>query len=194
MFPQRPTAAAANRTGGSSDCIDTLSRGDVALSVEITFRYLPGEYLRALRAYQFRRARLIPDLTVSTLLVAIGVCALIWTGAFWPGLICVALALCLPVLYALALIMSARAAATNPKLKHEYRLAFSDQGISFSTEGIQSCIAWNFYRCAVRASGFYFLCYGRNQLTIIPERVFPDATRKMAFEALLRKSLSVEFP
>jgi YcxB-like protein len=158
--------------------------------IEVTFRYAPGEYLRAFRKYQFSHIRFGPDLTASAILFGVG--AWLASGAssyVWLGVIFVMMSLVFPVFYLTAFVMTARAIATNPRFRQEFRMSFSEQDMRFSTDSIESRVDWRFYRSALRRSGFYYLVYGRSQFTLLPERVLVEAGEKQAFEALLLKVL-----
>ncbi len=78
--------------------------------------------------------------------------------------------------------------ASQPKLKQQYDLVFSDAGLLFRTAGIDSKLDWSIYQKWVVDDEFYILYYGKRSLTVIPRRVFPDDSADRAFhELLIRK-------
>jgi hypothetical protein len=158
--------------------------------LELTFRYLPGEYLSGIRAHQFPRYRVLTDFGVSALVLGVGVATLVGSEEFWLGVILIILALVVPTIYLVSLLVTPLMLGDNVKLEREYRLTLSDAGIHFRTESIDSRIAWSLYRRARRTANFYLLYYGRNQYTVIPRRVFADGSEAQAFEELLRRQLA----
>jgi len=154
--------------------------------VNLTFRYLPGEYLRAVNAHQRLGMRLGPDSAFALVLVAGGVAAIYFGGEyFWPGVVFAAIGLAYPVLSAVVLLLPRFTIAGNAKLRDEYRLTFADDGIVFKTTSIDSRIEWNLYTHAIEVRDFYLLYYGRRAFTVIPKRAFASAADMQAFDALL---------
>jgi hypothetical protein len=166
-----------------------------ATPLELTFRYLPGEYLAGIRAHQFPRYRVLTDFAVSALVLGVGIATLVGSQEFWLGVILMVLALVVPTMYLVSLLATPLMLGDSAKLEQEYRLTLSDAGIHFRTESIDSRIAWSLYKRARRTARFYLLYYGRNQYTVIPRRVFADSGEAQAFEELLRRQLAkVDLP
>jgi YcxB-like protein len=155
--------------------------------VNLTFRYLPGEYLRAVNAHQRLRMRLGPDSAFALILLVGGVATVYFGGAqyFWLGVIFSTIGLAYPVLSAVILVLPRFTLAGNTKLRDEYRLTFSDNGIVFKTAAIDSRIAWSLYTHAIELREFYLLYYGRREFTVIPKRAFAGADDMQAFDGLL---------
>ena len=156
--------------------------------IKLTFRYLPGEYVRAVNEHQLSDRRLIPDLIISWVVAGIG----IWTirfgteQYFWFGVIICGIGLAYSTLVAVMLVVVPRAMiAGNPKLRDEYQLTFSDQGVRFQTASIDSNLDWSLYQRAVEGRDFYFLYWSRRQFTVIPKRAFATADDRLVFNALL---------
>jgi hypothetical protein len=161
-----------------------------AAPLELTFRYLPGEYLSGIRAHQFPRYRVLTDFGVSALVLGVGVATFVGSEEFWLGAILIILALVVPTVYLVSLMVTPLMLGDSAKLEQEYRLTLSDAGIHFRTESIDSRIAWSLYKRARRTANFYLLYYGRNQYTVIPRRVFADGSQAQALEELLRGQLA----
>src|ERR1700676_1347281 len=119
--------------------------------VNLTFRYLPGEYVRAINAHQRMRMRVGADVALSLTLLAGGLVALYFGDAryFWVGVVFCAVGLVYPVLRDIMMwVLPRLAVAGNAKLRDEYRLTFSDDGILFRTVSIDSRLAWSLYTSA----------------------------------------------
>jgi hypothetical protein len=156
--------------------------------VTLTFRYRPSEYVRAINAHQRLRMRIGADVALSLTLLAGGLVALHFGDAryFWLGVVFCAVGLVYPVLSAIMMLVLPRLmVAGNPRLRDEYRLTFSDDGIVFQTVSIDSRLAWSLYTSAAVVRDFYLLYYGRRQFTVIPKRAFENAADMQAFDALL---------
>jgi hypothetical protein len=156
--------------------------------VTLTFRYRPGEYIRAVNAHQLARARLVPDAAFSLVFLAAGLATLFLGGRenLWFGVAMCALGLALPATFAIFLFVLPRLMlAGSAKLHDEYQLTFSDAGIHFRTTAIDSRLAWSLYQSATEVRDFYLLYHGRRQFTVIPKRAFANETDRQAFEALL---------
>lgn len=156
--------------------------------VKLTFRYLPGEYVRAVNAHQLLDRPLVPDLIISWVVAGIGA----WTirfgtdRYFWFGVIVCGIGLGFSTLAAVMLLILPRAlVAADPKLRGEYQLTFSDRGVRFQTTSIDSNIDWSLYQRAVEARDFYLLYWTRRQFTVVPKRAFATSADMLAFNALL---------
>ena len=156
--------------------------------VTLTFRYHPGEYVRAVRAHQLQAMRLVTDLIFSSTFLVAGA-ATVFFGAeryFWLGVALCGIGLALPTTIAVALLVFPRMAlAGNAKLLDQYQLTFSRDGIRFQTTSIDSKLAWSLYTRATEVRDFYLLYWGRRQFTVVPKRAFESAADMQAFEALL---------
>jgi hypothetical protein len=159
-------------------------------ALELAFRYLPGEYLRGIRAHQFPRHRVLTDLSMSALVFGVGLATLMGSQEFWLGAMLIVLSLVVPAMYLASLLVTPLMLRDNAKLEQEHLLTLSDAGIHFRTDSIDSRIAWSLYKRARRTARFYLLYYGRNQYTVIPRRVFADGGEMKAFEELLSRQLA----
>ncbi len=162
-------------------------------AVTLTFRYLPGEYGRAVRAHQLLGIRLVPDLLVSLMVLAVSA----WTvhfgvdRYFWLGVVFCGIGLVFPTMIAVALFVLPRTMlARNPRLHDTYQLTFSDNGIRFQITSVDSSIEWSLYTGVTEVREFYLLYLTRRQFTAIPKRAFETAAEIQAFEALLVEHIS----
>lgn len=159
-------------------------------TIEVIFRYLPGEYARAVRVHILASASTHANAIIAVATLATGI-AIVQVGAphyFWLGVVFIGLSLAIPLYYVWGLL-AWRDAAKGGRLLQEYRLTFSDSGIHYVTDNIDSRIGWNLYRYARRVRGYYLLYYAQRQFTVVPARVFSDAGQLQQFEDLLRRHL-----
>jgi hypothetical protein len=78
----------------------------------------------------------------------------------------------------------------NPKFRERYRLTFSDGGIHFQTESIDSHVAWSHYSRILESSSIVLLVWGTRMYSVIPVRVFSGPTERAAFMDLVRRHIS----
>ena len=159
-------------------------------TVNLSFRYVEQDYVRALRAHYAGRLRLPLDIAVIVGVAVVG--AYEWrSGSHVTGIIslCLSSILALMLVAAFAVIPSV-AFRKQPKFLDEYSLAFSPEGIHFRTTHIDSDLKWGMYRWALVDAYSFILYYGSQQFTVIPKRVFESPSQREAFEQLLRQNVS----
>ena len=160
-------------------------------TINLSFRYLESDYVRALRAHYSSRLHLRVDVVVT--LVAAGVGIYLWRfpDLHWLSVACVVVA----VVFALMLIAAFTVIPPlvfrwEPKFRDEYSLTFSGEGIHFRTAHIDSRLQWNLYSRALVDAHSYVLYYGTRQFTVIPKRVLQSSEQQQAFEQLLTQHVS----
>jgi len=89
------------------------------------------------------------------------------------------------ILFAAFVIIPPMAFRREPKLREEYSLTFSQEGIHFITAHIDSQLQWSIYSRALIDAHSYVLYHGTGSFTVIPKRVFQSADQQRAFEQLL---------
>ena len=154
-------------------------------TVNLSFRYAERDYVRALRAHYASRLRLPLDVAVTVGLVVIGLYE--WrSGREWFGItaLCVSGAFAL-LLIAVFTVLPQAVFRRQPRLRDEYSLTFSPQGIHFKTARIDSEIQWSLYCHALVDAHSFVLYSGSHQFSVIPKRVFHNAAQREAFERLL---------
>jgi len=159
-------------------------------TVDLSFRYVEQDYVRAMRAHYAARLRLPLDVGVILGVAVVGVYE--WqSGSHGVGiaLLCVSGIFALMLLAAFIMIprISFR---SQPKFRDEYSLRFSPQGIHFRTAHIDSDLQWDMYTGALVDAYSFILYYGTQQFTVIPKRVFQDDSQQQMFERLLRQKVS----
>ena len=160
-------------------------------TVDLSFRYVEADYVRAMRAHYASRLRLRIDAVVIAVLAAAGVYLLQSPDLRWYGLA----ALAVDVFFALMLISAFTviprlAFRREPKFRDDYSLTFSPEGIHFQTADIDSQLQWGMYSKALIDSHSYVLYYGSHQFTVVPKRVFVTADQREAFEQLLKQKIN----
>jgi hypothetical protein len=155
-------------------------------TINLSFRYLESDYVRALRAHYAAYLRLPLDILVTAALIGAG--AYLWQS---PDMHCVGVG-CVLVAAVFALILIAAftiiprvAFRREPKFRDDYSLSFSPEGIHFQTAHVDSQLQWSMYSRALVDAHSYVLYYGSRQFTVIPKRVFRSAQEEQAFEELL---------
>jgi hypothetical protein len=160
-------------------------------TVNLAFRYIETDYVRALRAHYAARLRLRLDVVVVAALIGIG--AYLWQSpsSHWFGVTCVSIAVLFSLMLAAAFtVIPPLAFRREPKFRDEYSLAFSPEGIHFRTAHIDSQLQWSMYSRALIDAHSYILYYGTRQFTVIPKRVFQSAEQQQTFESLLTRHVS----
>ena len=159
--------------------------------VNLSFRYLESDYVRAFRAHYASRLRLRLDIAAVVVLAGIGVYLWRSPDLRWFGVGCVAVAVLFALMLAAAFtVIPSLAFRREPKFRDDYSLSFSADGIHFRTAHIDSRLHWNMYARALVDSHSYVLYYGSHQFTVIPKRVFQSADQRQAFERLLTQHVS----
>jgi len=110
--------------------------------------------------------------------------SLIWLGWLLVGMGGILIAM---LGYAL-LILPLLIYETQLKLKDRYDLCFSEEGIQFETDKINSNLQWSLYDSWQFDDEFYILFYGKRELTVVPRRVL-DETSDRYLHALLTQQL-----
>jgi hypothetical protein len=159
-------------------------------TVNLSFRYAEQDYVRAVRAHYASRFRLPLDIAVILGVTFIG--AYEWRlGSHGFGITL----LCVSGIFALMLVAAFGIIPTllfrrQPKLRDDYSLSFSPQGIRFHTAHIDSDLKWGLYTGALVDAYSFILYYGSQQFTVIPKRAFQDASQRQIFEHLLAQNIS----
>jgi hypothetical protein len=155
-------------------------------TVDLSFRYVERDYVRALRAHYALRLHPKLDTALAFVLAAVGVYLWRWPDLHWFGVVSVVVSVVFAtVLIAAFMVIPPLAFRRQPKLRNDYLLSFSPDGIHFHTANIDSQIQWGLYSRALVDAHSYVLYYGSNQFTVIPKRAFQTAEKQQVFEHLL---------
>ncbi|MEM6255161.1 MAG: YcxB family protein [Cyanobacteria bacterium P01_D01_bin.156] len=162
--------------------------------VSATFTYQRDEYIRAVRYHYKTILHLRRDTIAAVASIILGLYLVAIAQISWLGwlVLCMGLVLLAMMGYALFLlpIIIYRG---QPKLKDSYSLRFSEEGIDFKTQQIDSTLQWSLYHTWRLTPEFYILYYGKREFTIIPRRVF-SPTDDDRLQALLHQQLGQPKP
>jgi YcxB-like protein len=159
-------------------------------TVNLSFRYLQSDIVRAMRAHYASRLRLWLDIPMIVVLAALGVYSWRSPGLQWLSIVSiVASAVFALILVAAFAIIPPLLFRRQPKFRDEYSLTFSPDGIHFRTAHIDSQLQWSIYSRALVDATSYVLYYGLGSFTVIPKRVFQSAEQQEAFEQLLAQKV-----
>jgi len=162
-------------------------------TIDINFKYTEKEYASAVKWYYMKSYRIVFDFIVAIILIIIGS----FLQFSNPKSVINMFIVVTGVLFLLILIFAIyinpkRIFRSEPKFKDEYFLSFSNEGIAFKTEHINSNLQWNHYVKFSESKEFYYLVYGRFMFTIIPKRAFVNKSNEEEFKKLLIDKIKVE--
>lgn len=164
-------------------------------SESITICYTPAlsEQLHASRVYDDQSRFRKSDKVVACILVAFGVWLIYGGVPWWWSAIAFAAAVGewfnLLSIRPLQVRVMFRA---NPKFHEEHELTFSDSGIHFKTNTIDSQINWDHYSKVIESPHIFLLIYGKMMYSVIPKRAFAGGEKLEAFRSLLSKHINGE--
>jgi hypothetical protein len=155
-------------------------------TVNLCFSYSENDYVRGLRSHYASRLRLWLDIP-AIVLAGIGG-AFLWrsTTLHWLSTLLIGASCALSlILVAAFLVIPPLAFRREPKLRNEYSLTFSQEGIHFKTKDIDSQLQWSIYSKALIDAHSYVLYHGTGAFSVIPKRAFQGADEREAFERLI---------
>ncbi len=156
----------------------------------LSFTYSADEVKSAWRHHMRKKLNLLLDAAVIVLAAAYGAWDWNQNGVSISAILPMAVAVLLTVgvLFAL-LVTPVLAYRRNPNWHRPIHLRFSEAGIEFRTEGVESSLGWELYNHILSDSGFWLLYYGKDQFTIIPRSAIPEPDTQRHFESLLRRKI-----
>src|ERR1700680_172787 len=119
-------------------------------TVNLSFRYSKSDYVRALRAHFSSRLRVRFDIAAAIVVALFG--AYEWRSPdyHWFGVVSVGASVVLVlVLLAAFVVVPPLIFRSEPKLRDDYSLTFSQDGIHFRTAHIDSQLKWSLYSRAL---------------------------------------------
>ncbi len=78
------------------------------------------------------------------------------------------------------------------KLKEEYDLTFSDEGIQFKTDSINSNLKWNTYVDFMESEECFYLIQSKQVYSVIPKRVFESVEVENGFREMVLRNLNLK--
>jgi hypothetical protein len=159
-------------------------------TIDLSFRYSEGDFVRAMRAHYASRLRLRFDIVVTVAMMVLGV--YFWRSPashrYGIALVSIAAAFALMLVAAFAVIPS-MVFRREPKFRDDYSLTFSPEGVHFRTAHITSQLQWSMYTQALIDAHSFVLYWGSRSFTVIPKRVFQTTEQQDAFEKLLTQKV-----
>lgn len=167
--------------------------------IQVKFNYTEKEYLAAARMLLFGQKALLARLIVILVLVLFGIMTIsllsdfefpLW-ASFWIGLLVDA-----SFVYAGLVDAPRRLFRKDAKMREEFALTFSEEGLSLKTPEIDSKLAWSLYKSILENKSLYVLVYdtpGRMAMTVVPKRVFRDANEELEFRRLVSRQVDQSF-
>jgi hypothetical protein len=157
--------------------------------INLLFRYDEIDYVRAVRAHYSHHLQVRLDIILAIVLAAGGI-YLLQTSRHTLGFACLGGAILLGLLmFAAFFVIPPLNFRREPKFREDYSLTFSQDGIHFQTEHIDSELQWSLYSKALIDRNSYLLYYGTRQFTIIPKKAFHGIDEQFRFEQMLAQHI-----
>ena len=157
-------------------------------TITIRFKHALSDHLHASRVYEkttfFHKA----DKLVAVLLFLFGCWLVYAVGVHWWTVLWFILA---PLEW--FNLLSSRPVQVwvffkrNPKFLERYELTFSEEGILWKTNTIDSRLSWTLYNKVVESNRAFLLIYGKWAYSMIPKNAFSNEGQVNVFRDLLRR-------
>lgn len=163
--------------------------------IQLKFTHTEAEYLAATRLLLFGQKVLLARVVVILVFVIFGIMMISLLGDFafplWAALL---LSILVATSFAYAGLIDAprRYFRKDPKMRDEFLLTFSEEGVAVKTEQIDSRLAWSLYKGVLENKSLYVLMYddpARTSITMVPKRVFRDANEELEFRRLVHRQV-----
>ncbi|HKS09473.1 MAG TPA: YcxB family protein [Pyrinomonadaceae bacterium] len=161
--------------------------------IQVKFSHTEKEYLAAARMLLFSQKELVVRLIVILGLVWFGVMMIsllsdfefpLW-ASFWIGLLVDA-----SFVYVGLVDAPRRLFRKDSRMREEFALTFSEEGVALKTPQTDSKLAWSLYKQVLENKSLYVLVYdapGQLTMTVVPKRVFRDASEELDFRRLVHR-------
>ena len=167
--------------------------------IQLKFTHTEAEYLGATRLLLFGQKVLLIRTAAFLVLVVAGILMLSLLGDFafplWASLL---LGVLMAGGFAYMGLVDAprRFFRKDPKMRDEFLLTFSDEGVAVKTAQIDSKLAWSLYKGVQESKSVYVLVYNepaRVSMTLVPKRAFRDAVEELEFRRLVQRKVDQSF-
>ncbi len=149
-----------------------------------------AEHLVADRLYYRSTFWWKADKVVAGLLIVVGICLVFFAGVVWWSVIFFPLAIVEWFnLLSISPLQVRYFFKHNPKFRETYHLTFSDGGIQFKTESMESKLSWSMYKRVLENDTIVLLIYGTRMYAVIPKRAFSDSSQLAEFMELVRRRI-----
>lgn len=163
--------------------------------IQLKFTHTEAEYLAATRLLLFGQKVLLARTAVSLALVVAGVMMLSLLGDFafplWATLL-IGVVMAGGFAYMGLVDAPRRFFRKDPKMRDEFLLTFSSDGVTVKTPQIDSKLAWSLYKGVQENKTVYVLVYNdpaRMSMTLVPKRAFRDAVEELEFRRLVHREV-----
>ena len=156
--------------------------------VRAIFTYTREEYILAMRRHYRSNLKAGRDVVAGLVAILGGVLLLFTMDSSWLGwsLLIAGTALLSIAVYAI-LLFPTLIYSSQPKLKDEYSLTFTDAGIGFKTKNIDAVLQWSTYHSWLSDDAFYIMYHGKRELSVIPRRALENSFDDRLRELLTKK-------
>lgn len=167
--------------------------------IQVKVTYTEAEYLGATRLILFgEKRRLARVVVLLALIVLISFMVSVLTDFEFPLWAALSLGLLVATSFAYKGVIDAprRYFREDPKMRDEFALTFSDEGVAVKTPQIDSKLAWSLYKEVLENKSLYVLMYNepaRLTMTMVPKRVFRDANQELEFRRLVHRQVDPSF-
>lgn len=163
--------------------------------IQVKFNHTEKEYLTATRMLLFSQKELLARLIIILVLVWLGIMMISLLSEFefplWATC-CIGLLIDASFVYVGIVDAPRRVFRKDSKMREEFTLTFSEEGIALKTPQIDSKLAWSLYKRVLENKSLYVLVYdspGQLSMTVVPKRVFRDASEELEFRRLVHRQL-----
>ena len=159
--------------------------------IQLRFSYTEAEYLGAARLILFGQKLILARVVVLlALVVLISFVVSVLTDFEFPVWAALSLGLLVATSFAYKGLIDAprRYFRQDPKMRDEFALTFSDEGVAVKTPQSDSKLAWSLYKEVLENRSLYVLVYNEPaRMTMVPKRVFRDANEELGFRRLVHR-------
>lgn len=163
--------------------------------IQVKFNHTEKEYLAATRMLLFSQKELLARLIIILVLVWFGIMMISILSDFefplWASC-CIGLLINASFVYVGVVDAPRRLFRKDAKMRDEFLLTFSEEGVALKTPEIDSKLAWSLYKRVLESKSLYALVYdapGRMAMTVVPKRVFRDVSEEIEFRRLVHRHI-----
>lgn len=156
-------------------------------TVNIIFKYTQDEYVKAARVYLIA-SKIIRRFDIVLLAIFIPFSIIYFFLSHYSVLSIIILMLIILVSiigFMAYFYIPVRNFRLTSKFHEEYRLTFSQDGISFKTPTIDSEIKWDVYSKAWESRDYYYLIQAPQMYMVVPKRAFNSDVEINSFEKII---------
>jgi|GEM_PF-881108 len=159
-------------------------------SVNLHFKLAEEEWVAASRLYMLRQPGIILRFVTAFILLLVGLVFFTAINEAVLSLFILSVGLVLfSFVLSLFFVIPRHRFRNDPRHLDEFFLEFTEDGIGFRTERIESRLDWSLYNSAMENERLYVMVYGKGMITVIPKRAFNARTQEAAFRSLLTRKL-----